>query len=317
VRKIAAAALIGFLVLIQPAFGMWMRSESLEWWTNVSDTVAIAEVTSVQEIDLPNQATKTDPSPQYFRSQTITCAVSRTDKGKPRESFTFRQDYRREKRDRTHDDQPLQPKDRLLLFAVEKPAFSDTNVVFWANLTRPDVVESPHAAYNNECKWIGNGDAIIKTVHGRIDAERRENKSKQRGLILEFTAALHEDLHWEFVRTADPECKPGLIKQLRDPRGDKESAIYNLVSYPGKETTELIRPFLKDPTISQIEHYEGTGKTIQTFPLRQAAYSALTLLGNTPQKPEGFYPNASPWLFYVGFESRTYFHYGDWKRVED
>jgi hypothetical protein len=323
-KWMALGIAFGLLLLSDHAYGVWFRSESLEWQTNVSDIVAIAEVTSVQEIELADQPTKTAPSRKYFRSQTITCTVSRTDKGKPRDSFSFRQDYRRDERYRVEDDRPLRPKDRLLLFAVEKPVWPDKNVIFWVNLTRPDVVKSPHAAYNNECKWLGNTDSILKTVQARIGKERQGAKTKRRGLIVEFTAAPHEELGWDFVRTADPEGKAGLISQLRDPKGDHESAIYNLISYPGKETIGLIRPFLGDPTTSEMQDYSGRDqaqkpsyKTIQTYPVRQAAYSALRLLGDSPHKPDGFHPSAWNWLFSVGFEHRSYFPYGDWKRLED
>jgi hypothetical protein len=316
---------IGLLLFTEHAYGVWFRSESIEWQTNVSDIVAIAEVTSVQEIELADQATKTSPSRTYFRSQTITCSVSRTDKGKPRDSFSFRQNYRRDPRLRASDDRPLRPKDRLLLFAVEKPVWPDKNVIFWVNLTRPDVVESPHAAYNNDCKWLGDADPIIKTVEGRIDAERKGTKTKQRGLIVEFTAAPHEDLHWEFVRTADPECKPGLIKQLHNSQfpDEKELAMYNLISYPGHETIKIILPFLRDPTRTTTTDVvvgvsgKPISKTQEISPLRQSAYFALIHLGALPQKPEGFSPNWQSWHSATGFESRIYFPYGEWQRTAE
>jgi hypothetical protein len=322
-KKITAAALIGLLVFVHPAFGFWRRSESLEWWTNVSDIVAIAEVTSVDDFELPNQATKTGPSREYWDSQTITCAISQTYKGRPRKSFTFRQNYWRTQHDPATDDRPLRPKDKVLLFAVEKPVRGDKSVVFWVNLTKPDVVEAQHAAYNNDCKWLKDGVSIQRTVQARIYAEQKSGKAKHRGLIVDFTATPHLDLYWEFVRTADPECKPELIKQLHNSQypDDQELAMYNLISYPDHETIKQILPFLRDPTKQRLnDALDSSGKPIskvEVFQLRQSAYLALIFLGARPQKPEGFSPDWSSRHFATGFESRTYFPYGEWQRTAE
>ncbi len=281
----------------------------------------IVEVTRVDEIALGKEATKTDPSSEYFRSQTITCLASQVEKGKAGKSFRFRQDYRKNEAYRKSDDQPVRSADRLLLFTVEKPRRPGEKVAFWVNLTRPDVVMSPHAAYNNDCKWLGSADLILKTVRARIEKERRGAKAKQRGLIVDFTAASHE-LYWEFIRTADPECKPGLVKQLQTSQfpDERELAMYNLISYPGHDTIKLILPFLKDPTKETIsQSSDDGGKLIsrEFFQLRQSAYFALLLLGARPQEPEGFSTDWHSFHADTGFESRTYFPYGDWVRVAE
>jgi hypothetical protein len=321
-KRIATTIAIGLLILVQPAYGIWFRSESVEWQVNVCDIVAVAEVTSTTEIELRDEATKSDPSRKYWRSQKITCAISRTAKGRPRDSFVFRQDYRRDQREPAFDDRPLRPKDKLLLFAVEKPLYNDTNVIFWVNLTRPDVVKSEHAAYNNECVRLGDADTIIRTVQARIDAEKKGAKTKQRGLIVDFTAA-PPSASWDFVRTADPECKPDLIKHLHDSQYpvDQERAMYGLISYPGHETIKLILPFLRDLRTAKIQVKSDsdpagkrTSKTVEIFPLRQAAYTALNFLGASPQKPPGYYPKWSFSLSTTGFENRYHFPYGEWQR---
>jgi hypothetical protein len=123
------------------------------------------------------------------------------------------------------------------------------------------------------------------------------------------------------VRTADPECKPGLIKRLKDAQfpDDQELAMYNLISYPGNETIKLILPFLRDPTRKRLnEGLDASGKpisTVEIFQLRQSAYFALILLGALPQKPEGFSAEWQSWHAVTGFESRTSFPYGDWPRT--
>ncbi len=321
-RRIAAAIAVGFLFLVQSAYGIWFRSNSLEWWTNICDGAEVAEVTGVTEMELANEATKTAPSRLYWRSQTVTCQVSSTLKGRHRAAFTFRQDYERNQHEPATDDRPLRPKDKLLLFVVEKPRNRDSNIISWVNLTRPDVVESQHAAYNNDCKWLGNADSILKAVRSRIQRERQGAKAKRRGLIVDFTAAPHRDLCWEFIRTADPECKPGLVKQLQTSQfpDDREMAMYNLISYPDRDTIKLILPFLRDPTKKRLnEASDAAGKPISTaeaFQLRQSAYFALLLLGARPQKPEGFSSEWHSWHAMTGFESLTYFPYGDWQRQE-
>jgi hypothetical protein len=210
----------------------------------------------------------------------------------------------------------------ILVFAVEKPARGDERAIFWVNLTRPDVVKSQHAPYNNDCEWLADGDSAVKAVQARIDLERKTGKTRQRGLIVEFTATRagehYDDEYWDFVRTADPDYKPKLIKQLHDSpyQTDKEAAIYNLISYPGHDTTKVILPFLKDPNVEQPVDPAHPPRHL-AFPVRQSAYAALQFLGATPAKPGGFRADWAVWLMGIGFESRTFFPYGDWKRLED
>lgn len=253
--KWTLTGLVVGLLICSPsaACAIWLRSESVEWQSNVCDIVAIAEIVQTSEIELTDEATKTSPSRQYWRSQTVVCKITKVLKGRHGDSLNLRQNYRRLQEDPPIDDRPLRPGDKILIFAVEKPARGDEKVVFWLNLTKPDAVKAEHAAYNNDCKWLADGDKILKTVQVRIDLERKTGKTRQRGLILEFTAGPHLDLHWDFVRTADPECKAELIKRLHDSRdtGGQEAAIYNLISYPGQDTIKLILPFLKDPTLEQ------------------------------------------------------------------
>jgi hypothetical protein len=215
----------------------------------------------------------------------------------------------------------LRPKTKVLLFYAREARRRKAEIFFWVNLTKPDPKLATHAAYNNDCKWLEDGKAVVALVKGRIAKENPQDRTKKRGVIIPFTAYEAGDMYWDFVRTADPEYKQTLIKQLRD--GDKESAIYNLISYPDKNTRDLIRPFLKDGSTSELQVYDGKDasgsaryKTVKIYPLRQAAYAALNLLGESPEKPKGYYPDPFLWLFAVGFEHRAYFPHGDWKRVE-
>ena len=95
--------------------------------------------------------------------------------------------------------------------------------------------------------------------------------------------------------------------------------IFNLISYPGEETVRLIRPFLEDKTTQEVGSYRGQkSKTVTDYyPVRQAAYLALTLLGEKYTKPpQPFYPDIRSFEFSTGFENRTYFPYGNWKRLK-
>src|SRR5262249_14966941 len=157
------------------------------------------EVLKTSEIELPNEATKTSPPQEYWRSQAVVCKITKTLKGRRIDSLIFRQHYSREQRDPPIDDRPLQPGDKILLFAVEKPMHHDQKVMLWVNLTKPDVASATsHAPYNNDCKWLAGGDAVIGAVQAEIDLERKTGRSKQRGLIVWFTATPHQGLYWDF-----------------------------------------------------------------------------------------------------------------------
>jgi hypothetical protein len=289
---ILAILLIGFCP--RPAEAIWMRTHSIEWWVNISDTVAVAEVASAKAID---------PLNELWDSQQVTCIAKSTLKGGQKDSFNFRQDFRR-RADADFDTPPLRAKDSVLIFFAEASDKRTSEVVFWVNLSKPDPKLASQAAYNNDCKLLGESVAVLTLVKNRIAKEDKTNV-KKRGLIVQFAGYETRDMYWDLVRTADPEYRQTLIKELQS--GGSESAIYNLISYPSKETADLIRPFLRDKTVDE------------TSPIRRSAYLALKLLGESPEKRDGFDPDVyvtRPWLFAVGFEDTAYFPYGDWKRLE-
>jgi hypothetical protein len=219
-------------------------------------------------------------------------------------------------------DLPIKLKDKVLLFIGHEVNDPKMEVIFWINLTRPDMDRATHAPYDNGCKLLANGEAVIALVKARVAKEDPNSPKKKRGVIVPFTAYKAGGMHWEFVRTADPEYKAALVKQLGT--GDAESAIYNLISYPEKETADLIRPFLKDSTKSEVQVNAGKDaagltkfKTVEHYQLREMAFMALKLMGELPERPEGFdAESAMLWYFEVGFEDTVYFPYGDWKRLD-
>jgi hypothetical protein len=102
-------------------------------------------------------------------------------------------------------------------------------------------------------------------------------------------------------------------------------AIYNLVSYPGKDTIRLIRPMLQDATTGERTFFDGDPwnggkeKRVKYYPVREAANLALALLGEKLDWPVPFYRDDDelPDSFARGFEDRTYFPNGSWTRFED
>jgi len=290
-----------------------MRSESIEWWTNVCDAAYLAEVTGVKELE---------PENKHFNKQEFSCKITTVLKGERRQSLTATQDYCKEEKDQGAQgvcgDHKVRPNDRLLLFWARATPKRQAAVIFWVNLTRPSARWAEHAAYDNECKRLTDGEAVVALVKNRISKEDARRPVKRRGVIIDFKDYDQGDTYWDFVRTADPAYKKVLVAELQKKDGNKESVIYNLVSYPGKETIDLIRPFLNDPTTSEVEKLGGVKGKVTYYPLRQMAHTALDLLDAKPNKPAGYRDDANLGiLLQCGFESETYFHWGDWKRFKE
>jgi hypothetical protein len=322
-----AISILAVAMSCTEARAIWMRSSSIEWWTNVSDTVVIAEVSRVNELKPSNESSgkegfeKNGPN-EYRLMQEVACTTRTTLKGRSLGEFSFQQVYERIKDESgARGDRKLRAKEKVVIFQATDSKTHKSEIIFLVNLAKPDGKFAPHAAYDNSCKWLTAGDDVVDLVKKRIAQEDPVKKSKKRGVIVDFTQYKEGDMHWDFVRTADPEFRETLVKMLKE--GEKESAIYNLVSYPGKETVNLIKPFLTDPTIHEMERYNGKDekgnpiyKKVAYYPLREYAYRALILLGESPEKPEHLVDGPLLWHFATGFENAAYFPYGDWKRLE-
>jgi hypothetical protein len=310
---LAALVAIGFLG--PAASAMTAQSESIEWWTNIADAIALGRVTKVS------------PKPSAHKEsglqQVVQCKIEETLNGKPPESVVFQHWFDPGVRGKgfvkAGGDRQLLPGDRVLLF-VGRHTSSDANGVgFWANLTEPNPVWAPHAAYNNECKLLTDGQAILSLVRSRVG---RGLTQKKRGLMVRFTAGLDgvSGTRWDFIITADPEFKEGLVRDLHAADWNSvEDAICNLVSYPGPETVALLRPLLNDKTAVESKGYTDESKKQRImrkwYPLRQAAYLALTLLGEQVDPPDPISARHNPWLFSTGFEKSWLFPSGEWKRL--
>jgi hypothetical protein len=216
----------------------------VEWWTNVADVIVLADVSEVKQIE---------PLNECWDSQSVTCKPRQVLDGTWQGNITFRQDYWKDRtfreKEGSYEVRALLPHHKVLIFSAKSKSKGVTEVVFWLNLTRLDNRRTNHAAYNNDCKWLGDGETVLALVKKRI-AGQEVPKKKKRGVILDFTDLEKDDegnVYWDFVRTADREYKKVLVDNLKN--GDlsaKERAVYNLVSYPGNETVDLIKPFLSD-----------------------------------------------------------------------
>ena len=89
-----------------------------------------------------------------------------------------------------------------------------------------------------------------------------------------------------------------------------------MVSYPGKETVNLLRPYLKDRTVTGSTRNMKNGVSqdplIHVYGISDATYLALHLLGEKPKRPKTYVAAVHPFLFEVGFEA-GYFPKGSWK----
>jgi hypothetical protein len=207
--------------------------------------------------------------------------------------------------------------DRVLAFLARRLNTGEVEVAYWVNLTHPGVQLAQHAAYDNECNYLQDATKILALVKSRIATEQPV-KVGRRGLLIQFKPMETADFAWDFVRTADPEYKDVLLTRLRDSKFPDEKAeiIFNLASYPGTETVNLLRTYLRDPGTTKLELRGPEKKTVQYYPVRQAVYLALWILGENAEPPPLYLKDVQPWRFEVGFET-TYFPYGNWKRFPE
>jgi len=327
---IIASSIVLLIISGSNASAIWSRHESIEWWTDLSDTVALLEISQTEKLESENK---------YWESQEVSCNKVEAFKGDCPKTIVLRHSYRR------GEDKRWTPNERILFFKVREFQVHGTlrdsgDAAYWVNVSNPDANSWYHAPHNNDHEFLRDEEAILSLVKSRIERPEATLSTRRRGLII--------PLHWyadpneivmgysDFVRTADPEYKQVLIRQLKK-REFREDAIYNLISYPGQETPGLILPYLSDNTkattriqkktiksrlahilsklgikVSQRAEY----KTVTYYPVRQAAYLALVLLGEKVERPQPYYDNLRPWLFKVGFENETYFPYGDWRRLQ-
>ena len=299
-------ALLCILFAHQNAHAMWMRSESLEWKTQMSDLILLAKVSRVHSIL---------PLNEYYDSQEVECASIKCLKGNGLQNVTFRQDYPHRGKG-IGSEKPLKPGTRVMLFIQRTKRNTSDEVHFWVNIDKPEPKLEAHAAYDNNCNCLSKGDRIVDLVSARVKLDSTNNFIKKRGLIVRFKGSERWDMYWDFVRTADPEFKNKLVEQIKKPISDKTALIHNLVSYPDEDTARIIRSFLADLSTSEVHLYGPNREDITYYPVRQAAYLALTLMGKTVERPSPYYDLIRPGLFEDGMDNTDYFPDATWKTLD-
>lgn len=312
--RICSIVLLALLLSATPAHALWFRSSSVEWKTDLAEIVVIGSV----------QATKSiEPLNEYWDSQEVMCQFVEAVKGEWSKPVSFRQDFENA-RHPEGSTRRLKKGERVLLFLWVDSKQPTPEVANWINLSHP-VKEvgpsrtpspqvgpsrptSPQAAYNNASKLLADETSILKVVSDHACELRRP----KRGIIVSLGLN-----HW-FVITAEPEFKQQFVDQLQSKSYHTRCyAIFNLVSYPGDATRRLIRPFLGDSATATVRNYNGEGRDITYYPVRQTAYVALALLDDNPPLPKPYFDKAMSFMFNVGFDVEVYFPKGNWKRLKD
>jgi len=297
-RVIFAGLLIGLVLAPQDASARWTRSESVEWWSSISDSVVIAKVTRAR-------FGKPDGT---WQPEHVVCQAIEILKGKATlPAVEIDVDLWMSNGRDVHVDKPFGLGDRVLVFIARRTQTGKLEAAHWVNLAHP-YSASPRAAYDNNCNYLGTERAILKIVKSYIAAER-PGETGRRGIIVMFPDG--GDVYHDFVRTADASYKQQLIKELQieGVPDFREEVIYNLASYPGPETVKLIRPFLNDPSTTEVSAVGPERKTVKVYLVRQAAYLALKILGEDVQPPQPYFEEVKPMLFEVGFDDLNYFPY--------
>jgi hypothetical protein len=292
---------------------MMMQSKSIEWHTSVSDTVVLAKVTRVTESPSAQEGCR---FLQHAELQPL-----KSFRGRRSRALAIPQYYDDKDRSSSFSVALLAPGDEILAFCAHHPVKRKRVLHFWINLTAPDGPLSSHGANTNDSVWLSDSGAILAAVTDRIAREKTTGRGK-RGIITWFMPGMAREIGWDLMRTAEPQFKPEVIRALHD--GDTESALGNLISYPGRETEELIRPFLQDPrtmewhTTVHPRHppLRMLHRKRKIYPYRQLAWIALKLLGKRVAQPAGCDFTYWPFPLHGGFEDEGAFPYGNWKRID-
>jgi hypothetical protein len=304
----------GLLCSTNSALAISFRSESVEWQTDLSNSIVIGSVTESRALD---------PEDEYRDVQEVTCRPVEWIKGTGPANILFRHRFPNAKRPGEGNVSAIRKGQRILIFLVKDPNKDKYVPLNWINLSDPTRSgTSPHIAYDNDCGPLASEESILAVVRGRVKKTANVKNTQRRGLLVMFRPM--EDVHHEFVITADPKYRQQFVDLLEIGGNENRCwAIFNLVSYPSKDTIEIIRPMLHDKGTQETTIYEGGDpfrgepKTVVYYPVRQAAYLALALLGEKVDRPVPYYEEVIPNPFDTGFEDRTSFPYGNWKRLED
>jgi len=312
-RSVICSAFLIHLFGASCAYGIWHRTESVEWKTDVADIVAIAIVTDTQAMEPYSTWGST-----IWDSQQVDCRIVELIKGDWHDDVSFRQDFRNPDNPSLDNALCIKNGDRILVFLSISQRRVAVKTIDWFNLSSPiPILETRptfDAPYDNDGNGLANEAAIMKVVRSRAS----QRLPLKRGLIVYFPFLPREECRGyshDFVITAEPKYKQRFIDLLQSEYDHiRTAAIYNLASYPGKESERLLRAMLDDPAQETSDsHKQGTRILTTYYPVRQAAYEALLLLDADVEPPEPYYPElSSTWLQRVGFENETYFPRQEW-----
>jgi hypothetical protein len=96
---------------------------------------------------------------------------------------------------------------------------------------------------------------------------------------------------------ADSEYRGAFLRNLRSKYASvRASTALHLGEYPGEETVKALRQLLRDTAKDSLMTFGSDGKrraVVVYYPVRQASYLALRMLGIDVPKPEGYVDNPS------------------------
>lgn len=180
------------------------------------------------------------------------------------------------------------------------------------NLTFPQSIGSYGVALTKDCNVLTNGDDILKLVKSRIKLNIKVPKmvlldgidrmSPPSSSFIRIRAwgeaegALWAGSACYLVVPADDDFKIMLLKQSQDEKNvwKRATATRWLAVYPEKSTIQILQSLLKNSDTALLQQIYGDivsnsffTEEITVYPVRQAAYEALTQLGVRIEKTEG------------------------------
>ena len=156
-RLMLACLLIVLVLAPRNAKARWSRSESVEWWSSISESVVVAKVVRAR-------FGKRDGT---WQPEHVTCLAVEILKGKATPpAIDIDVDLWISDGHDVHADKPYMIGDRVLVFIARRTQTGKLEAAHWVNLSHP-YSESARAAYDNNCNYLGTEREILKIVNRR------------------------------------------------------------------------------------------------------------------------------------------------------
>jgi hypothetical protein len=210
-----------------------------------------------------------------------------------------------------HDKQALGIKGTNYLIFLAKTE-DGLAVTHWINLDRPNAKKGEGMAFNKAGDVLSDGAPIVKLVKQRLKAKALRHSPSDRvtgtAETLSIPAPGKSEMalwqgsstyllvppDWEFKKVFLARYQASL-KGRKDFHDDLSAAwdLMALSYYPDKDVIELCKKALKDDSYKKFDLPPDTqsgfpGASVRVYPLRQAAYEALTAMGQKVDRPEYF-----------------------------